>query len=118
LLDYLRSLIAADGHVQYAAGNDQTPVWVTGEALMALAGKALPLAPATPRRAGRRRHAAVAKHHRAPVVTPAPRAHARVVRARVKQRPKVSAAAPAALQRVAGYAGFATAILLAPVGVG
>ena len=40
---YLRSLIAPDGAVRYARGETQTPVWVTGEALMALAGKPLPL---------------------------------------------------------------------------
>jgi prenyltransferase beta subunit len=41
---YLESLIAADGHVRYARGSDQTPVWVTAEALMALERKPLPLA--------------------------------------------------------------------------
>jgi prenyltransferase/squalene oxidase-like repeat protein len=45
LLGYLSSLIAPDGHVRYAAGVDQTPVWVTGEAMMALARSPLPLAP-------------------------------------------------------------------------
>jgi energy-coupling factor transport system substrate-specific component len=44
-LAYLNSLIAPDGHVRYAAGVDQTPVWVTGEAMMALARAPLPLAP-------------------------------------------------------------------------
>ena len=44
-LAYLRSLIAADGHVRYSRSADQTPVWVTAEAVMALAGKPLPLAP-------------------------------------------------------------------------
>jgi energy-coupling factor transport system substrate-specific component len=44
-LAYLESLIAPDGHVRYAAGVDQTPVWVTAEAMMALAGAPLPLAP-------------------------------------------------------------------------
>ena len=44
-LAYLSSLIAPDGHVRYAAGVDQTPVWVTGEAMMALARAPLPLAP-------------------------------------------------------------------------
>ena len=44
-LAYLRSLIAADGHVRYSRSSDQTPVWVTAQALMALAGKALPLGP-------------------------------------------------------------------------
>ncbi|HET7050169.1 MAG TPA: prenyltransferase/squalene oxidase repeat-containing protein [Solirubrobacteraceae bacterium] len=44
-LAYLRSLIAPDGHVRYSRFSDQTPVWVTAQALMALAGKALPLGP-------------------------------------------------------------------------
>ncbi len=42
---YLQSLIGRDGAVAYARGQKQTPVWVTGEVLMALAGKPLPLAP-------------------------------------------------------------------------
>ncbi len=41
----LASLIAADGHVRYATGSDLTPVWVTAQALLALDGKPLPLAP-------------------------------------------------------------------------
>ncbi|MBV9198022.1 MAG: hypothetical protein JO168_28160, partial [Solirubrobacterales bacterium] len=44
-LAYLSSLIASDGHLRYARGSDQTPVWVTGEAAMALALKPLPLVP-------------------------------------------------------------------------
>jgi hypothetical protein len=44
-LAYLRSLIGRSGAVAYARGQAQTPVWVTGEVLMALAGKPLPLAP-------------------------------------------------------------------------
>ena len=44
-LAYLRSLIAPDGHVRYSRGSDETPVWVTAEALTALDGKPLPLAP-------------------------------------------------------------------------
>ena len=44
-LAYLRSLIAPDGHVRYSRGSDQTPVWVTAQAVMALAGKTLPLGP-------------------------------------------------------------------------
>jgi energy-coupling factor transport system substrate-specific component len=51
-LQYLQSLIAADGHVRYSRSSDQTPVWVTAQAVMALAGKALPLGPvALPRAA-------------------------------------------------------------------
>ncbi len=44
-VSYLQSLIGADGAVAYGRGQRQTPVWVTGEVLMALAGKPLPLAP-------------------------------------------------------------------------
>ena len=44
-LRFLRSLTAPDGHVRYARSGDQTPVWVTAEALMALEGKPLPIAP-------------------------------------------------------------------------
>jgi energy-coupling factor transport system substrate-specific component len=45
-LRYLRSLVGRDGAVRYARGQLQTPVWVTGEALMALAGQPLPIFPA------------------------------------------------------------------------
>jgi energy-coupling factor transport system substrate-specific component len=44
-LDYLASLQAADGHYRYSASSDQTPVWVTGEVLVAVAGDALPVPP-------------------------------------------------------------------------
>jgi hypothetical protein len=44
-LDYLASVQARDGHYRYSSSSDQTPVWVTGQALMALSGAALPLAP-------------------------------------------------------------------------
>jgi energy-coupling factor transport system substrate-specific component len=46
-IQYLSSLITPSGAIDYAHGTSQTPVWVTGEALMALAGKPLPLAPVT-----------------------------------------------------------------------
>lgn len=44
-LAYLRGLIARNGSIRYSRGDSQTPVWVTGEALMALEGKPLPLTP-------------------------------------------------------------------------
>jgi hypothetical protein len=40
---YLSSLITRTGAVDYARGTSLTPVWVTGEAMVALAGKSLPL---------------------------------------------------------------------------
>ena len=43
---YLTRLQRSDGHVAYSSTSNQTPVWVTGQALMALQGKALPIATA------------------------------------------------------------------------
>jgi energy-coupling factor transport system substrate-specific component len=40
---YLRARVRSDGSINYAKGESQTPEWVTGEALMALSGRALPL---------------------------------------------------------------------------
>src|SRR5207247_297881 len=46
--DYLAARRTADGHYRYSASSDQTPVWVTGQALMAVEREALPVA-AVPR---------------------------------------------------------------------
>jgi energy-coupling factor transport system substrate-specific component len=43
-LGYLRGLQRKDGHVAYSASSNQTPVWVTAQALMALERKPLPIA--------------------------------------------------------------------------
>jgi energy-coupling factor transport system substrate-specific component len=53
-LTYLDSLVAANGAVRYSRGVTQTPVWVTGEALMAMEGKPLPIAAPAPPPAGAR----------------------------------------------------------------
>jgi energy-coupling factor transport system substrate-specific component len=42
---YLESLIAPDGSVRYSRTGSQTPVWVTAQALTALAAKPFPIAP-------------------------------------------------------------------------
>jgi energy-coupling factor transport system substrate-specific component len=81
-LHYLRSLIAADGHVRYSRASDQTPVWVTAQAVMALAAKALPLAPVpipSRDRPARHRHHRTSSTHPVPAATagPAPVAAAR-----------------------------------------
>jgi energy-coupling factor transport system substrate-specific component len=119
-LDYLRSLIAADGHVRYSRGSDQTPVWVTGEALMALDEKALPLSPvgraapapaAGPRRAPAA-NAARPAARRATVTHRTPHGSSAAARAAI---PVVKALAPV-LDRLASYAGILTAITLAPLG--
>jgi energy-coupling factor transport system substrate-specific component len=44
-LEYLTARQADDGHFAYSSSSDQTPVWVTGQALAAVAGKSLPIAP-------------------------------------------------------------------------
>ena len=44
-LSYLASTQAGDGHYRYSSTSDQTPVWVTGQALMAVNGAAFPLNP-------------------------------------------------------------------------
>jgi energy-coupling factor transport system substrate-specific component len=123
-LAYLRSLIGPGGRVAYARGNPQTPVWVTGEALMALQGKPLPLvAPPAPRpapaaaqpatsttpatsAAPATRAARPAHRHRSARHTATPRRH--------------HAAAPSAPRaaQTGGWAaamGLLTALVLAPV---
>jgi energy-coupling factor transport system substrate-specific component len=120
-LQFLDSLVAGDGHVRYARDSDQTPVWVTAQALMALDRKPLPLAPVAlrqaagarpggrPAPAGSQTHARAAPHHRAP-------AQARHHRARA------SASSPgnrsATINAYAAGAGLLTALALAPVGLG
>ncbi len=44
-LAYLESLLTAGGSVQYSRTSAQTPVWVTSQALIALAGRTFPVAP-------------------------------------------------------------------------
>jgi energy-coupling factor transport system substrate-specific component len=46
--DYLARRQAGDGHYRYSSSSDQTPVWVTGQVLLAVNRKAFPLA-AVPR---------------------------------------------------------------------
>jgi energy-coupling factor transport system substrate-specific component len=43
--DYLTARQSPDGSYAYSASSDQTPVWVTGEVLVAAAGDALPISP-------------------------------------------------------------------------
>jgi Prenyltransferase and squalene oxidase repeat len=44
-LDYLAARQDDDGHYRYSTSSDQTPVWVTGQVLAAVARKAFPLEP-------------------------------------------------------------------------
>ncbi len=74
-LAYLESLISPDGSVRYSRTSAQTPVWVTAQALTALAGKPFPIAP-VPRHAVTDRAAA-----------PSGRAHTSVGDATVASHP-------------------------------
>jgi len=106
-LAYLKSLIAPDGHIRYSRSGDQTPVWVTAEAVMALAGKSLPLSgPSAP--AGRRLSHLT---HRKTV-------HQRRVQHRPRVRTAGHAASGNATMRLATDAGILDALALAPLGVG
>ncbi|MGE5283132.1 MAG: prenyltransferase/squalene oxidase repeat-containing protein [Chloroflexota bacterium] len=42
-LDYLAAMQADDGHFRYSEASDQTPVWVTSEALVGAARESLPI---------------------------------------------------------------------------
>jgi energy-coupling factor transport system substrate-specific component len=44
-LGYLESLLAPGGSVRYSRTSSQTPVWVTAQALIALAGRTFPVVP-------------------------------------------------------------------------
>jgi hypothetical protein len=126
-LTYLRSLIAPDGHVRYSRSTDQTPVWVTAQALMALAGKPLPLVPlpapapkSAPRSSSASRPGQSPKRRAAPQQAGALRAAAGpAARARVAARRRSARTAdmPSVLA-AASDLGLATAIVLAPVGLG
>jgi energy-coupling factor transport system substrate-specific component len=50
-LDFLAARQAGDGHYRYSSSSDQTPVWVTGQALVATERMPFPLAP-VPRASG------------------------------------------------------------------
>ena len=108
-LAYLTSLIAPDGHIRYSRSVDQTPVWVTAEAVMALAQKPLPIAPAPlPAAAGR------------PVSKPAAgptRNRARPRHVTPSRRATVARRVPVLSDALATYTGIAAALALAPIGI-
>jgi len=109
-LEYLSSLIAPDGHVRYSRSSDQSPVWVTGEALMAIARKPLPLAPVPLPGSRGGSHARPSAH------ALGEHQHHRARRRRSAVTPR-NGASPASL-RIASDLGVVAALALAPVGVG
>jgi prenyltransferase/squalene oxidase-like repeat protein len=129
-LAYLDALTGATGAVRYSRGLAQAPVWVTGEALMAMEGKPLPLAPpAAPLRASRPAPSTASSTTTAATTSrPAPH-HARASRSapvrhrtRAAQRPASNAdsvsAHPPSLRELAAAVGWVTAVVLAPIGLG
>jgi len=127
-LDYLRGLIASDGHVRYARNADQTPTWVTAEALLALAEKTLPLAPVARRAmAPARRPTPHASNRHHATATPGQRRaraarHAPARPAPARRTAVLGAAAPRtadlAVDRLTIAAAILTALSLAPLGQG
>jgi energy-coupling factor transport system substrate-specific component len=111
-LAYLNSLVAPDGHVRYSRASDQTPVWVTAEAVMALAGKPLPVA-APPILAPPVGHGTA----RASTGSRAAAAR-RTVAERPRRAPVPSAPSQRLTSALATYAGVAAALALAPLGLG
>ncbi|MHB1837271.1 MAG: prenyltransferase/squalene oxidase repeat-containing protein [Solirubrobacteraceae bacterium] len=139
-LDYLASLTAPNGSVAYARGQNQTPVWVTAEALMALEGRPLPVvgkpqAASKPRPSGRPRGAGSHRRHpagsRRPSARPRPSTHStsthststhvRRAHRSVQRRHRGTATAagePLAPGALLVAIGVAEAIALAPAGLG
>jgi prenyltransferase beta subunit len=112
-VSYLDPLIAPDGHIRYSRSSDQTPVWVTAEAAMALANKPLPLAPVRTRSQQRRAPKRRAVTHRR-------RLHHGARHRRLRRgRSRVAESAPSRLSMsLAGDAGVLEALVLAPLGIG
>ena len=108
-LAYLSSLVAPDGHVRYSRSVDQTPVWVTAEALMALARKPLPVAPVARPASGGHRSVSRVEPHRS--VGQRRRASGHAHRVASPRRRGLADA-------LASYAGVAAALALAPIGIG
>jgi prenyltransferase/squalene oxidase-like repeat protein len=133
-LAYLDSLVGANGAVRYSRGVTQTPVWVTGEALMAMAGKPLPIAAPAPARATTPPAASTSSDTSTTSTTRStapPAGHARATRrAHAPASPLRRAAALARASRgpslrnqvllgsLAGALGVMTALALVAVGLG
>jgi energy-coupling factor transport system substrate-specific component len=102
-LGYLRSLVAADGSVRYSRTSRQSPVWVTAQALTALARKPFPIDPVPARKPARKAAAP------APKPQPKPRAKPR--------RAAPARQAPQDVSAQATLAGVACATVLGLAGM-
>jgi energy-coupling factor transport system substrate-specific component len=121
---YLRRMTERWGEIRYSASSAQTPVWVTGQALMALARKPLPLAPVARKvvhRAAAPTKAAAAAGSTSPAATATPTVAApkptATATARRRARP-ASRRAPVSIvvwpgfARTAGYAAGLLAVVV------
>jgi hypothetical protein len=129
-LAYLDSLVAPNGAVRYSRGVTQTPVWVTGEALMAMEGAPLPVAaptpPPVPAAPASSKHAPPRPTARtsAALAHSSPRAPAQTgASTRPASRPRATASRAIVRNQVlvgnlAHAVGVLTALVLAPVGLG
>ena len=119
---YLRSLVTPSGKVRYSRTSSQTPVWVTAQAVAALARKPFPLAP-VPQAHKAAPPAATPAPTAAPKAPAAPRRKAtraghvavRKISRPVELGPPTPAGLAPKLQKTAQAAGWLTAALLAPV---
>jgi energy-coupling factor transport system substrate-specific component len=121
-LAYLRSLIAPGGAVRYSRTSAQTPVWVTAQALAALARRPFPLAPVPRRRAPAAPppvRSTAPRPTRTPAATPGPRPTPpptpRDAAAPTALGPPTPASLAPAIQSGARLMGYLTGTLLAPV---
>jgi energy-coupling factor transport system substrate-specific component len=104
---YLRRMTTASGMVRYSAASAQTPVWVTGQALMALARKPLPLAPVARRAVHRAPRRAAPAPAPAATAAPAPTAapadvHRRAARPARRRAPATKARPPVPARALVG----------------
>jgi energy-coupling factor transport system substrate-specific component len=90
---YLVSLQRRDGHVAYARGSDQTPVWVTAQALTALRKKPFPLA-TVPRKKRRKRASSAAIAARGSRAKDAQESEPREGASKRSEAPSASSASP------------------------
>jgi energy-coupling factor transport system substrate-specific component len=116
---YLESLLAPDGSVRYSRTGSQTPVWVTAQALTALAGKPMPIAPVTRRAPAPSATAALVPASAPRAQSPRRTAGARSARAapsaRTAPRPADTATAATRLDGLAHAMGTLLGTLLAPM---
>jgi hypothetical protein len=119
-LAYLRSLTTPSGMVRYSRTSAQTPVWVTAQAVAALARRPFPLEPVPRAKRAATPTRGAGEESPLPATTRAPAAGSK---ARVpKARPPATAAdfgpptpRDAAMWSAAHAAGYVTGLLVAPV---